>query len=146
MSKSKKEMLDYLKWIRLLAGKILSEHNEQLSAKEKKTLWMLIKLIQGLKPVYENGSMLKNAIMIIDKYSTVKSTDLPIPQYEYTKKERMVINKGIRLLHGALDHDSKAWLFCQRYLFSKNGIRRKKMPSNNRLYHAAMTIAINPIA
>ena len=94
-----------------------------LSRADQKSIGVFINHIKRKKYFSETNSLLLNVARIIDTHSSVKATDKPAMKTEYSKPERMAINKGIRNLHQSLEEESPVWQFCQTYLFCKTGKR-----------------------
>ena len=96
---TKEQFQDYRTWVHLLAWHTLDAC--ELSNEERKTLGVFINHVKLEKVMSEENSLLKNTAQIINTHSALKSTDKPASKDEYTKAERMAINKGIRRLHQA---------------------------------------------
>ncbi len=133
----------YLTWVHLLAWHTLQAYD--LSKADQKTVGVFISHIKRKKYFSETNSLLINVARIIDTHSSVKTTDKPPMKGEYTKPERMAINRAIRLLHRTLEEGSRVWEFCQTYLYCKTGKRNTRIPSANKLHHAEMTLAIHAL-
>ena len=112
---TKIEFQYYLTWIHLLAWHTLDA--DGLSTEERKTLGIFISHIKRGAYISKTNSLLKNIVKIIDGRSAVKTSDKPAMEGEYTKADRMAINKGIRQLHKTMDEGSRVWAFCQQYLY-----------------------------
>ncbi len=131
----------YLAWVHLLAWHTLQAYD--LSKADQKTIGVFIRHTKKKTYMSETNSLLVNVGRIIDAHSSVKTTDKPPTKGEYTKPERMAINKGIRRLHRSLEEGSRVWEFCQTYLYCKTGRRNTRVPSAIKLHHAEMTLAIH---
>jgi len=131
----------YLTWVHLLAWHTREAYD--LSRADQKTIGVFISDVKRKKYFSERNSLLNNVVRIIDAHSSVKTTGKPARKGEYTKTERMAINKGIRQLHKTTAEGSPVWAFCQRYRYCKSGKRNTRIPSPNKLHHAEMTLAIH---
>jgi len=131
----------YLIWVHLLAWHTLQAYD--LSKADQKTTGVFINRIKRKKYFSKTNSLLLNVVRIVDAHSSVKIGDKPAMKDEYSKSERMAINKGIRRLHQNLEEESPVWQFCQTYLYCKSGKRNTRVPSANKLHHAEMTLAIH---
>ena len=138
---TKTEFQYYLTWIHLLAWHTLDACD--LSNEARKTLGVFISHIKRAKFISGTNSLLKNVVRVIDEHSSVKSTDKPAMKDDYTKAERMAINKGVRQLHKTTDEGSPQRAFCQRYLYCQSGKRNTRVPSANKVHHAEMTLAVH---
>ena len=131
----------YLVWVHLLAWHTLQAYD--LSKADRKAIGVFINRIKQKMYFSETNSLLLNVARIVDAHSSVKIADKPARKDEYTKRERMAINKGIRRLHRTLEEGSPVWQFCQTYLYCKTGRRNTRVPSAIKLHHAEMTLAIH---
>ena len=130
----------YLTWVHLLAWHTLQAYD--LSKVDQKTIGVFFHHTKKGTYISETNWLLVNVGRIIDAHSSVKTTDKPPMKGEYTKPERMAINKGIRRLHRTLEEGSRVWQFCQTYLYCKTGNRNTRIPLANKLHHTEMTLAI----
>ncbi len=133
----------HIHWIHMLAWRALDV--DDLSKEERKAIGAFIGYVKNGKYISEKNTVLANVTKIVDAHSQIKSTQMPEMQEEYTKEERMAINRGIRALHKTLDGCSPVWAYCQRYLYCKTGNRNRRTPSANKLNLAKMTLAIHGI-
>lgn len=146
MTKTDKEIIDYLKWIRTLAFRATEEN---IPAKDIKTLWVFInratKYINHVPGHYisMNNTILKNAEAIINERLDVKATDIPELKDEYDPDECKVIKKAVTGLHKKYkgQEETRVWKFCQRFRFYESGNRNTHTPSANKLNHGKMMVA-----
>ena len=131
----------YLTWVHLLAWHTLQAYD--LTNPEQKTIGVFISRVKRKLYISETNSLLVNVARIIDAHSPMKTSDKPPMKGEYSKAERMAINKNIRQLHRTMEEGSRVWQFCQTYLYCKSGKRNTRVPTGNKLHHAEMTIAIH---
>lgn len=138
---TKLDYIYYVKWIHMLAWR--TQETCELSHEERKAIGVFIGNVKRGTYISEENTLLARMVKIIDAHSPIKAAHMPEMQEEYTKEERMAINKGIRELHKALDESSRVWGYCQQYLFCKSGKRNTRVPSGNKLNLAKMTLAVH---
>ena len=131
----------YIHWVHMLAWRTLD--NYDLSQDESKAIGAFIGYVKSGKYISDKNTLLAKVVSIVDGHLPIKSTQMPKMRDEYTKKERMAINKGIRDLHDALEEGTPVWEYCQEYLNCKTGSRNTRTPSANKLNLGKMTIAIH---
>ena len=86
--------------------------NYDLSQDESKAIGAFIGYVKSGKYISDKNTLLAKVVSIVDGHLPIKSTQMPKMQDEYTKKERMAINKGIRDLHDALEEGTPVWEYC----------------------------------
>ena len=146
MTKSKKEMLEYLKWVRTLAFRATEEN---IPGKEMKTLWVFINRATNYinrvpgNYISENNTILNNTELIINERLAVKTSDMPELKDEYDPEECKAIKKAVTRLHKKYNgqEESRVWKFCQRFRFYETGNRNTHTPSANKLNHGKMMVA-----
>ena len=131
----------YIKWIHMLAWKVLETGD--LSKDDSKAIGVFIAIVKRGGYISEKNTLLLQVAKIVNAHFPAKYATMPAPKEKYSAEEKKQIRKGIRELHKTADADSAVGQFCQRFLFSKTGKRRTKPHSDNRYWHAAMTLAIH---
>lgn len=130
----------HVKWVHMLAWKALDSGD--LSKEDSKTIGVFIAMVKKGGYISDTNTLLLQVAGIVDTHLPIKSTMMPAPKEKYSAEEKKQIRKGIRDLHKTADPESAVGQFCHRFLFSKTGKRRTKAHSENRYWHAAMTLAI----
>lgn len=138
---TKQEYSYYIKWINMLAWRTLA--TAELPPADEKAVRVFIGNYAKGKFISDQNTLLKKVAVIADRNCSVKPANMPEMQNEYTKSERMAVNKGIRKLHKATDDNSRVKGYCQKYLYSRTGKRKTKTPSTNKLNIGRLTIAAN---
>ena len=129
----------YVKWIHMLAWKAMETCD--LCKEDSKAIGIFIGMVKKGGYISEKNTLLLRVAGVVDAHLPVKSTTMPIPKAKYSADEKKQLRKGIRELHKTANAESAVGQFCQRFLFSKTGKRRTKAHSENRYWHAAMTLA-----
>ncbi len=131
----------YVKWIHMLAWKAMDTGD--LSPEEQKAIGIFIGHVKSSKYISEKNTLLLKVAGIVDAHTGDNCASMPLPKTQYNADEKKQIRKGIRELYKIADDGTAVWQFCHRFLFSKTGKRRTKAHSENRYWHAQMTLAIN---
>ena len=116
-----------------------------LSPEERNVIGAFIGYVKSGKYISEKNTLLAKVIKIVDAHSPIKSTAQPAVEDKYSNTEKKDIRKGIRELYKNAGKGTAVWEFCNRFLYSATGKRRTKPHSENRYWHAQMTLAIHGI-
>jgi len=133
----------HIHWIHMLAWMALDA--DDLSKEERKAIGAFNGYVKNGKYISENNTLLAKVVKIVDAHSPVKSTAQPAVKDKYSNTEKKDIRKGIRELYKSAGKGTAVWEFCNRFLYSATGKRRTKPHSENRYWHAQMTLAIHGI-
>ncbi len=128
----------HIHWVHMLAWRTLD--NCELSQDERKAIGAFIGNVKKGGYISNKNTLLLKVAGIIDEHLPVKSTAMPVPKTEYDADEKKEIRKGIRDLFKSAKDDTAVKGFCFRFLKSKTGKPRTKPHSENRYWHARMTI------
>jgi len=132
-----KDYSHYVRWVHMLAWRTL---DFDLNQQERKAIGAFIGSIKKGKYISGTNSLFLRVVEVIDEHSPVKSSTMPKPKAKYNAAEKKQIREGIRELHKTAKSESAVGQFCYRFLFSATGKRRTKTHSENRYWHAAMTL------
>ncbi len=140
---TKNDHTHYVKWMHMLAWRTLDTC--ELPHEERKVIGVFIGYIKSGKCLSEKNTLLAEVVKIVDAHSPIKSTAQPAVEDKYSNAEKKDIRKGIRELYKSAGKGTAVWEFCNRFLYSATGKRRTKPHSENRYWHAKMTLAIHGI-